>query len=164
MSMQEGQLNVNVELELAVLDFFADAVKVLGLPKSVGEIYGLLFISREPMSLDDLVERLDISKGSGSQGLKVLRTLGAVVESTGPDGGTGRKVFYEASLELKRLVGGFIREKVRPHLKSAKSKVKVMHEINDEGDGFYDYRIKKLDAWRKRAGLLLPILQKVLGS
>ena len=32
-----------------------DGVKVLGLPRSIGEIYGLLFISRHPLSLDDLV-------------------------------------------------------------------------------------------------------------
>jgi len=159
--MSEGQVVENVEIEGMVLEFFADAVKVLGLPKSVGEIYGLLFISREPMSLDDLVQRLGISKGSGSQGLKMLRALGAVVEV---DGVSGRKVFYEASLELKSLVGGFIREQVRPHLKSAKSKVEMMQEANAEGDPFYAHRIQKLDAWRKRAALVLPILQKVLRS
>ena len=66
---ERGSTEVNVELEELVRVFFADAVKVLGLPKSVGEIYGSLFISREPVSLDDLVERLGMSKGSGSQGL-----------------------------------------------------------------------------------------------
>ena len=152
---------VNLELEDMVREFFVDGVKVLGLPKSVGEIYGSLFISKVPLSLDDLVERLGISKGSGSQGLKMLRTLGAVSEVAGIE---GRKVFYEADLELKSLVGGFIREKIRPHLSSAKEKIGLMDDCNVDDDEFYDERIQKLDTWRKRAGILLPVLQKILGS
>ncbi|MGJ8655503.1 MAG: GbsR/MarR family transcriptional regulator [Akkermansiaceae bacterium] len=151
----------NVELEGMVREFFADAVKVLGLPKSVGEIYGTLFISKVPLSLDDLVVRLGMSKGSGSQGLKMLRTLGAVSEVEGIE---GRKVFYEADVELKSLVGGFIREEIRPHLTSAKMKIQKMDACNVSEDEHYDERIKKLGRWRKRAGLLLPILQKILGK
>lgn len=153
--------SVNVELEGMVREFFADAVKVLGLPKSVGEIYGSLFISKHPLSLDDLVERLGMSKGSGSQGLKMLRTLGAVSEVEGIE---GRKVFYEADVELKSLVGGFIREEIRPHLASAKLKIGRMGECNVNNDEHYDERITKLNSWRKRAVVLLPILQKILGK
>ena len=59
--------------------FFAEAVQIFGLvPKSVGQIYGLLFASPEPLSFSDIVERLDISKGSASQGLQLLRALGAI--------------------------------------------------------------------------------------
>ena len=152
---------VNLELEDMVREFFVDGVKVLGLPKSVGEIYGSLFISKEPLSLDDLVDRLGISKGSGSQGLKMLRTLGAVNEVGGIE---GRKVYYQADMELKSLVGGFIRENIRPHLSSAKNKIKQMHVSNVHQDEFYDERIQKLNKWRKRAGVLLPVLQKILGS
>ena len=151
----------NKDLELMVRDFFADTVKVLGLPKSVGEIYGVLFISKEPLSLDDLVERLEISKGSGSQGLKMLRTLGAVYEVEGVE---GRKVFYQADVELKSLMGGIIREKIRPHLSKAKEEIKQMEDCNTNGDTHYHERIQKLGSWRKRAGMLLPILQKVLGK
>ena len=41
-------------LERQVVEVFVDGVRVLGLPRSIGEIYGLLFISRSPLSLDDL--------------------------------------------------------------------------------------------------------------
>ena len=158
---EENMSMDNTGLEEMVREFFADTVKVLGLPKSVGEIYGALFISKTPLSLDDLVEQLEISKGSGSQGLKMLRTLGAVSEVEGLE---GRKVFYQADVELKSLMGGIIREKIRPHLSSAKEKIKLMNDYNTNDDTHYDERIKKLASWRKRAGMLLPILQKVLGK
>ena len=99
-------------IEAQVIAVFVDGVKVLGLPRSIGEIYGLLFISPVPLSLDDLVERLGISKGSASQGLKTLRSLGAVRESDA-EGLPERRTYYEAATELKRLVGGFIREEIR---------------------------------------------------
>ncbi|MEM9237311.1 MAG: hypothetical protein AAGB14_11070, partial [Verrucomicrobiota bacterium] len=69
------------DLERQVVDVFVDGVKVLGMPRSIGEIYGMLFIAPEPLSLDDLVNRLSISKGSASQGLRTLRDLGAVKET-----------------------------------------------------------------------------------
>ena len=51
-------------IQREVIALFVNGVRVLGLPKSVGEIYGLLFISPEPLALDVIVSRLEISKGS----------------------------------------------------------------------------------------------------
>ena len=73
-----GRRNGLTSIEMDVIGVFVNAVKLLGMPRSVGEIYGLLFITPEPLPLDALVVRLGISKGSASQGLKVLRGLGAV--------------------------------------------------------------------------------------
>jgi hypothetical protein len=58
--------------------FFAEVVQAFGVPRSVGQIYGLLFATAEPLSFSDIVERLDISKGSISQGLQFLRSVGAI--------------------------------------------------------------------------------------
>ena len=60
------------------MDMFADIVSALGIPKSIGQIYGLLYASATPLSFSDIVERLEISKGSVSQGLQLLRSLGAI--------------------------------------------------------------------------------------
>ncbi|PQJ28106.1 GbsR/MarR family transcriptional regulator [Rubritalea profundi] len=148
-------------LEQGVIALFADGVKVIGLPKSVGEIYGLLFARDAVLSLDDLVVLLGVSKGTASQGLKMLRTLGAIKEVHSPD---SRKTYYQADIELKSLVGGFIREEVRPHMKSAKVKIGALRELVDRGDDFALDRIERLDKWRRKASLLLPILQKILSS
>ena len=60
------------------MELFADIVSALGIPKSIGQIYGLLYASATPLSFSDIVERLGISKGSVSQGLQLLRSLGAI--------------------------------------------------------------------------------------
>jgi DNA-binding transcriptional regulator GbsR (MarR family) len=153
-------------LERQLVDIFVDGVKVLGMPRSIGEIYGLLFITPRPLSLDDLVEHLGISKGSASQGLRTLKGLGAVREAA-VDG--ERRTYYEAATELKRLVGGFIREQVRPHLESGKEKIRRLSAaaLAEEDPGRREFlrdRVEQLDHWMKRGGRVLPVLQKLLGQ
>lgn len=153
-------------LQEQVVGYFVDLVRVLGLPRSLGEIYGLLFINPDPLSLDDLVRLLGISKGSASQGLRTLRTLGAVKEA---DGNGDRRTYYQPAVELKPLVGGFIREQVRPHLESGKSKLRLLEETakvtaDHEDREFFLDRIDRLDSWMKRGGQVLPVLQKMLGQ
>jgi DNA-binding transcriptional regulator GbsR (MarR family) len=153
-------------LERQVIDVFVDAVKVIGLPKSLGEIYGLLFFSPNALSLDDVVRKLKLSKGSASQGLRMLRELGAVKEAEGQG---SRRTLYVPDVDLKRLVGGFIREQVRPHLESGKGKVVKLikhadHEEDAELQKFYKRRLKKLDSWVSRGRVVLPIIQRVLGE
>lgn len=153
-------------LERQVVAVFVDGVRVLGLPRSIGEIYGLLFISQCALSLDDLVLRLQISKGSASQGLRMLKSLGAVREV---GNGTERRTYYEPAVELKRLAGGFIREQIRPHLESGKTKINSLsetaREINDpDRRKFLSERVERLETWMRSGGRVLPVLQKLLGQ
>jgi len=164
----DGERDVLDPLERQVVDIFVDGVRVLGLPRSIGEIYGLLFISRSPQSLDDLVRRLEISKGSASQGLRALKSLGAVREASG-NGNGERRTYFEPAVELKRLVGGFIREQVRPHLDSGKSRVRQLAETasaveDPDQRKFLSDRVERLEQWMRSGGRVLPLLQKILGQ
>ncbi|MDP3850143.1 MAG: hypothetical protein Q8Q59_06560 [Luteolibacter sp.] len=164
----DGASNELDPLERQVVGIFVDGVRVLGLPRSIGEIYGLLFVSRAPLSLDDLVLRLKISKGSASQGLRLLKSLGAVREADG-NGNGERRTYYEPAVELKRLVGGFIREQVRPHLESGKTKIRHLSETagaveDPDQRKFLCDRVDRLEQWMRSGGRVLPLLQKILGQ
>lgn len=155
-------------LERQVVSVFVDGVRVLGLPRSIGEIYGLLFISQQPRSLDDLVRILKISKGSASQGLRLLKSLGAVREAES-NGGTERRTYYEPAVELKRLVGGFIREQILPHVESGKAKISQLAATARKADDpkqreFLCERVQRLDKWMHSSSRVLPLLQKILGQ
>ena len=155
-------------LELEVIDLFVNAVKMLGFPKSVGEIYGLLFISREPLALDTLVDRLKISKGSASQGLRFLKTLNAVssVYVAGD-----RRDHFTAETQLKKLAAGFIREELEPHISSGeeriarlKTNLDTFRESDASGDHseFYLEQIAQLERWHTKGRRLLPLVAKFL--
>ncbi|MCC7299726.1 MAG: ArsR family transcriptional regulator [Verrucomicrobia bacterium] len=145
------------ELEKEVVDVFVRIAGALSLPRSVGELYGVLFISPQPMCIDDLMRKLKISKGSTSQGLKILRSFGAVnsVYVAGD-----RRDFFTAEAELRRIVSGFVNEQVRPHLDSGQARIaritSLLEEDSSENKEFIAERIERLQGWQKRAGALLP--------
>ena len=164
--LQNSNSNKLDSIEHQMVNIFVDGARILGLPPSIGEIYGLLFISPTPLARDDFVERLGISKGSVSQGLKMLKGLRAVHEV---ESASDRRTYYEPAIELKRLAGGFIREQVRPHFKSAETRIRDLaekaQEIDDpESRKFLRARIERIDTWRRSTTKLLPILQKLLGQ
>ena len=145
------------ELEQEVIDVFVRMAGVLNLPRSVGELYGLLFISPEPLCINDCMSKLNISKGSTSQGLKILRSFGAVKTVYIPG---DRRDFFEAESGLRQIVTGFVNEQVRPHLENGKERMVRLESLAaaappDEREFFMD-RIDRLKGWQKRANLLLP--------
>jgi DNA-binding transcriptional ArsR family regulator len=94
-------------VEVEVIHLFVQFSRALGQPRSVAEIYGLLFVSHKPLAMDDLIERLNLSKGSASQGLKYLQDLGAVRALYA---GGDRRTHYEAVTELRNMAGRFLRQ------------------------------------------------------
>ena len=48
----------------------------VGLNRVIGQLYAMLFLSSEPLCLDDMAERLKISKGSASVNIRELGKLG----------------------------------------------------------------------------------------
>jgi DNA-binding transcriptional regulator GbsR (MarR family) len=151
------------EIESGVVEQFSGMASMLGLPPSIGAIYGLLFISGEPLCLDDLVERLGISKGSASQGLGVLRRLGAL-RAASP---AGRREYFAADLQLKKLVGGFLRSEVMPRLDHGAGAIarlrKAALELPDaDRQAFLKERLAKLETWQTRGRQVLGLLHRFL--
>jgi DNA-binding transcriptional ArsR family regulator len=167
-------------------------VQVFGVPKSVGQIYGLLYASPEPLSFSDIVERLDISKGSASQGLQLLRSLGAIkvadvkrclqsgrlnaggawelnalrLPLKAGDVDASRRIVYEPELSLRRLVSGVMQQRISPLAVAGTDRLGRLRELA-ESDGeardFYLDRVKQLETWRRRLRTVLPVLNLLLG-
>ena len=65
------------------------------------QLYAILFLSDNPLCLDDMAERLKISKGNASVNIRELEKLG-VVRKVWVKG--SRRDFYEAELDLEKLI------------------------------------------------------------
>ena len=152
-------------LEAEAVDLFVGLVQVVGLPKSVGQIYGLLYISTAPLSLDEVAERLDISKGSASQGLKFLRQTGAVQVCEENDSRSDR---YVAETGLRALATGFLKEQIEPHLDSGEDRLDRLKRLAASAPtaerAHVAQRVKQLENWHRRAAGLLPLLIRFLGK
>jgi DNA-binding transcriptional regulator GbsR (MarR family) len=83
------------------LDRINHICKKLGLNNVMAQLYAILYLSNKALSLDDMVERLKISKGSASVNIRALENYGAVrrVWIRG-----SRKDYYEADTDIMRVI------------------------------------------------------------
>ena len=153
------------ELESEVIALFVRMADMLNLPRSVGEIYGVLFVSNEPLCLDDCRIKLNISKGSTSQGLKILRSFGAIRTVYIPG---DRKDYYVAETSLRKIASGFASEQIQPHVASGADRLSRVRDLleNYESESKEDLveKVALLENWQRRAGKTLPLLLKMIGS
>lgn len=149
--------------EREVVEFFVHLARYLSLPRSVGEIYGLLFATGGSLTLDGLVRSLGISKGSASQGLRLLRGVGAVRVSYLPG---DRKDYYEAEVELPALVRGFLRDQLSMRFNHADERLRRLRDaVDDPANGAPDglpHRVERLVSWQKKAKRLVPLVSTFL--
>lgn len=164
------------DFEREVIAVFEDLVSLLGMPKSLGEIYGLLFASAEPLAFADIEQKLSLSKGSVSQGLRALRELGAVREAGGGTGGTmsplgaAKVTRWEAATELRALIGTILRERLTPYLQRQDARVESAGRALAAEAAVLDgkqlkalkNRLDKLQTWQSRARTVLPVIGKLL--
>jgi len=152
-------------LEIEVIDLFVQVSRLLGQPRSLAELYGLLFISARPLAMDDLIERLQLSKGSASQGLKFLRNVGAVKTVYVPG---ARRVHYEAVAELRNLATRFLRDQIVPDLDSARARLERMilmvKQLPPDDRERVNGRVKMLQSWSKRGRRFLPMIVRIMGA
>lgn len=151
-----------------LVSIFADLAELFGNPKSYGQIYGLLFASEDPMTMEDISRRLEISQGSASQGLRQLESFGAVVKDKA--NGT-RQARYTAKLEMRLLISGFLKERVIPRLEATDARVENLRQLLDAHRATLnasfartaDHRLGRVAKWHSSARTVLPIARKILG-
>ncbi|MDQ8186297.1 hypothetical protein [Pelagicoccus sp. SDUM812002] len=150
------------EPQRELIAFFVNAAQAFGLPKSYGEIFGLYFASEPPLALDDVVARLQISKGSASQGIRFLRSINALNSAYLPG---DRRDHYTAETSLRRIADGFIGQRIRPQLKDGATRLRnVTPRGSDSSDPVVLDRIDTISSWTKKADLLFPVVSKFLGT
>lgn len=151
------------ELEIESIEMFIGFFKLIGLQKSIGEIYGLLFVSPRALPMDEIIERLGISLGAASQGLKVLRSVGAVKTVYMPG---DRRDHFVADLELSKFASSFIKEDLQPRLNRALERIETMESLaaglEPDLQASAAERLERLKHWLERGEKMLPWILKFL--
>ena len=174
----DGRVAEVVRFEETVVSFFLDAAEILGVPKSVAAIYAVCFASPEPLSFADINSRLEISQGSISQGLRVLKEVGALKVVREPGNGNGaardvrsgrelrRREFFTPDLELRKLVTRWIEQRLERQLQAGKGRLQAMKESipaqSDDAVGVLRSRLHYLESWHNRSRALVPVMKTFL--
>ena len=142
--------------EDSILNLCVKLCGILGLPKSVGLIYGAVFVSARPIEAGYICKKLKISRGSVSQGLKFLRELGAI-RVEGENG--NRAEHFVAEDHLRKAVETFVTKKIAPAFEELGEEV-----VRLEGDPNLNLptelkeKLETIRRWHSHGQLLLPLV------
>jgi HTH-type transcriptional regulator, glycine betaine synthesis regulator len=154
---------------LEMIDAGGRICQLLGYPRSVGQIYGLLYLSPKPLTLDDIVELLGISKGSASIGIRQLASVGAVTQTWIPG---DRKDYFTIQADLVHVLRGALQNLVKPRLTSSGHRLSRMTDsleadwksgaISKEEYKLCSERLKQLTNIQGKIESLAPVAEKFL--
>ena len=154
---EKGSSTPMSELEREAIDMFINFLRLIGLQKSVGEIYGLLFVSTRPLCMEEIMNRLNLSLGAASQGLKLLRSVGAVKAVYSPG---DRRDHFSADLELSKFATVFIKEELQPRIQRALQRIHNMEALLAEMPAterqMTRQRLDRLRHWLEKGERMLP--------
>lgn len=159
-----------------------------GINRTVGQIYALLYVSREAQTADDIVDKLGVSRSNVSMGLKELQSWRLVKLEHHPG---DRRDFYSAPEDVwqifKTLAEERQRREVDPTLSMlrdallenagspediyAQERMRKMHELIEQiTDWFAEVRKLSPDTLQSLMGLgskvvkLLELKERVMGG
>jgi DNA-binding transcriptional regulator GbsR (MarR family) len=143
------------------IELFVRAADALSLPRSAGQVYGLLFSTPRPLNLDEMSALLNASRGGTWEGLDWLRQMGAVEKVFLPG---VRKDHYRAEVNLRKLAGGILRMRIEPHLENGHDHLETLEHSIDDSDPEADFqreRLGKVETWHRLLNDILPMIKQV---
>jgi len=93
--------------------------------KAMGQIYAVLYLNSEPLSLDDIAASLNMSKGNVSLNVRSLERWGLIKRVSQK---SDRKDYYEAESDFWRIVRDIIRERDKKEFDQALATVSTCLE------------------------------------
>jgi DNA-binding transcriptional regulator GbsR (MarR family) len=118
-----------------------------GFPKGMGAIFAVLYLSPTPLSLDEIVQETELTKGAISTEIRALARMGLVHRSSKLG---DRKDYYEAETDFYAAIRSILKERQNSEfdraIRSVKETLETMdeHWVDDEEWQFVYERVKAL--------------------
>ena len=141
----------------------------VGVSRVIGQLYAMLFLSEKPLCLDDMVERLKISKGNASLNIRKLESLG-VAKRVWVKG--DRKDFYQAELDIEKIIKGGLIDIARSRMKIALDTVtetedlikKAQANLNEEEKRRKKLYLKRLESAKEINNFIETMLNSIFSG
>lgn len=149
------------------IDLGGRSAQRLGLPRSLGQIYAVLYLSPRPLSLQDLMDALHISKGNASMGVRQLKAWSAL-EQVWVKG--DRRDYYQANPHFRSVLKHLLGVLIKPRLESTARQLEEMQQLGtpragstpDADSVFIRQRLVQLHRFETRVRKVLPLVEKLL--
>ncbi len=124
-----------------------------GFPKAMGAIYAVLYLSPDPLSLDEIVAQVSVTKGAVSTNIRALARLGMVH----PHVRIGeRKDYYRAETDFWKMVRGILKEREKTEfdqaIRTVDESLQMAQSAAPSPDeaalaGFYQQRLRSMQVF-----------------
>ena len=121
-----------------------------GFPRAMGAIYGAVYLSPTPLSLDSIVEQVGVTKGAVSTNVRTLERLGMVHKRIQLG---DRKDYYDAETDFWKVIKGVLREREQSEfdlaLRTVTDSLAIVDAASDEPSAqelaaFYQERMQNM--------------------
>ena len=148
------------DFQLECIAVFQRAAAAFSLAPSIGQVYGLLFSTEDPLCLDQICARLKSSRGGTFQSLRWLRQIGAVERAVQLG---QRKEFFKAVLNLRKLAGAFLSARIEPHVASGSAHLTRLRASvaspESAHSSFQQERLAQMERWHRFMSDVLPFIK-----
>lgn len=137
-----------------------------GYPRAMGALYAALYLSPEPLSLDELVPAVGVTKGAVSTNVRALEQLGMVRKQVRPG---DRKDYYEADTDFWKIARTILERRQKPEFDKALNEVgatlcEVRSHAHPRSEAelarFYEQRLSAMESFfHTLDGIVATILQ-----
>ena len=118
----------------SMLDGLGQLADYFGFSSVMGQLFGTLLLSAEPLSLDDMTARLGMSKASVSTNMRSLERMG-MVRQVWVRGGSGRRKYYQAETDFWQIFSNILSGR---ELRDVERALAVMEENRQRISGTID--------------------------
>jgi len=132
-----------------------------GINKAMAQIHALLWISPEPLSMEDIMEELKISRGNTSMNLRQLIDWGIVYKETKAG---DRKEYFASEKEVQELARQVAKERSKREIKPTIKILKEVSSIKDDNTLKTKELIKQTEALHELVSTMDTMIDKVVSQ
>ncbi|TDY11649.1 GbsR/MarR family transcriptional regulator [Meridianimaribacter flavus] len=132
-----------------------------GINKAMAQIQALLFISTKPLSMEDIMDELKISRGNTSMNLRQLMDWGIVTKEIIPG---ERKEYFTTEKDVQELARIVAKERSRREIKPVVKILKDVSSIKDDGTEKTKELIKQTKALHELTDTMDTMINKVVNQ
>ncbi len=132
-----------------------------GINKAMAQIHALLFISPEPLAMEEIMEELGISRGNASMNLRGLMDWGIVYKVNVPG---ERKDFFASEKDVVELTRVIAKERSRRELEPTIKTLKEISSIENDGSEKTKEFIKQTKAMHEMANTANTMLHRMVSQ
>jgi DNA-binding transcriptional regulator GbsR (MarR family) len=146
-----------------VIDAMERSAEVYGWKRSYGRLYGILYFSREPLSLDTLTDRSGYAKSTVSSAMGALKRYHMVHRQSIP--GEGKKAYFEAETDFWYILQQFFQQEIQREIDimtRALEQAEETLEATDEERTEHDLeRVRQLEHIYDRSETLIDLFSRL---